>query len=163
MESGCRYRSRCVCFDSRFDCDRLSAAGVTGHQRSDCHVMSGAAGSVAFQTCVQCHQSHAVAAFIVHALAYHWNITLVCAQDLGSSEIFPSYLRHNSNGRFVVVCGDGEYVVYTALAWRNKSFGSGAEFVWAAEPNDFAVRTTKPDAIKAYKNFKVRPLAGAVS
>lgn len=21
------------------------------------------------------------------------------------------------------VCGDGEYVIYTALAWRNKSFG----------------------------------------
>lgn len=78
-------------------------------------------------------------------------------QDLGSSEIFPSYLRHNSNGRFVVVCGDGEYVVYTALAWRNKSFGTGAEFVWALESNDFAVRQTKPDVIKVHKNFKVRP------
>jgi Coatomer WD associated region len=78
------------------------------------------------------------------------------AQDLGSSEIFPSYLRHNSNGRFVVVCGDGEYVVYTALAWRNKSFGTGAEFVWAADANDFAVRQVKPDAIKVYKNFKAR-------
>jgi hypothetical protein len=32
-------------------------------------------------------------------------------------------LKHNSNGRFVTVCGDGEYVIYTALAWRNKSFG----------------------------------------
>jgi hypothetical protein len=37
-------------------------------------------------------------------------------------------LRHNPNGRFVTVCGDGEYVVYTALAWRNKSFGRCA--VW---------------------------------
>lgn len=35
----------------------------------------------------------------------------------------PQSLRHNSNGRFVTVCGDGEYVIYTALAWRNKSFG----------------------------------------
>ncbi len=33
-------------------------------------------------------------------------------------------LQHNPNGRFVTVCGDGEFVVYTALAWRNKSFGS---------------------------------------
>ena len=32
-------------------------------------------------------------------------------------------LQHNPNGRFVTVCGDGEYIVYTALAWRNKSFG----------------------------------------
>lgn len=82
-------------------------------------------------------------------------------QDLGSSEIFPSSLRHNSSGRFVVVCGDGEYVVYTALAWRNKSFGSGADFVWAHEPNDFAVRTTKPDGITVYKNFKVCTLPPA--
>jgi coatomer subunit beta' len=76
-------------------------------------------------------------------------------QDLGSSEIFPAYLKHNSNGRFVVVCGDGEYVIYTALAWRNRSFGKGAEFVWAAESNDFAVRETRPDLIKVFKNFKV--------
>lgn len=45
--------------------------------------------------------------------------------------------------------------MYTALAWRNKSFGKGAEFVWAAESNDFAVRETRPDVIKVYKNFKV--------
>ena len=80
-------------------------------------------------------------------------------QDLGSSEIFPSYLRHNSNGRFVVVCGDGEYVVYTALAWRNKSFGMGAEFAWSLESNDYAVRQIKPDVIKVHKNFKVRAAA----
>ncbi len=36
----------------------------------------------------------------------------------------PQSLAHNPNGRFVTVCGDGEFVVYTALAWRNKSFGS---------------------------------------
>eukprot|EP00887_Chlorella_sp_A99_P008053 scaffold12.g8053.t1 len=27
------------------------------------------------------------------------------------------------------VCGDGEYVIYTALAWRNKAFGSAQEVV----------------------------------
>jgi coatomer subunit beta' len=32
-------------------------------------------------------------------------------------------------GRFVVVCGDGEYNIYTAMALRNKSFGSVQEFV----------------------------------
>ena len=30
---------------------------------------------------------------------------------------------------FVVVCGDGEYIIYTAMALRNKSFGSAQEFV----------------------------------
>lgn len=34
-------------------------------------------------------------------------------------------------GRFVVVCGDGEFIIYTAMALRNKSFGSALEFVWA--------------------------------
>src|SRR4051812_8812056 len=52
-------------------------------------------------------------------------------KELGNCEIFPQTLQHNPNGRFVVVCGDGEYIIYTALAWRNKSFGSALEFVWA--------------------------------
>jgi len=50
-------------------------------------------------------------------------------------------LQHNPNGRFVTVCGDGEYIIYTALAWRNKSFGSALEFVWGNESNDFAIRS----------------------
>ena len=38
--------------------------------------------------------------------------------------------------RFVVVCGDGEYIIYTAMALRNKSFGSALEFVWAADSSE---------------------------
>ncbi len=38
--------------------------------------------------------------------------------------------------RFVVVCGDGEYIIYTAMALRNKSFGSAQEFVWAADSSE---------------------------
>jgi hypothetical protein len=33
-------------------------------------------------------------------------------------------------GRFVAVVGDGEYIIYTALALRNQSFGQGLDFVW---------------------------------
>jgi coatomer subunit beta' len=47
----------------------------------------------------------------------------LAVKDLGSSDIYPQSLQHSPNGRFVTVCGDGEYVIYTALAWRNKSFG----------------------------------------
>lgn len=61
-------------------------------------------------------------------------------KDLGSSDLYPNSLSHNPNGRFVAVCGDGEYIVYTALAWRNKSFGSGDEFVWGNEASEFAIR-----------------------
>ena len=44
--------------------------------------------------------------------------------------VFFSFLR------FVVVCGDGEYIIYTAMALRNKSFGSAQEFVWAADSSE---------------------------
>ena len=39
--------------------------------------------------------------------------------------------------RFVVVCGDGEYIIYTAMALRNKSFGSAQEFVWAHDSSEY--------------------------
>ena len=55
--------------------------------------------------------------------------------------------------RFVVVCGDGEYIIYTAMALRNKSFGSAQEFVWAGDSNEYAVRENS-SSIKVFKNFK---------
>uniref|UniRef100_A0A8B9H8L9 Coatomer subunit beta' n=1 Tax=Astyanax mexicanus TaxID=7994 RepID=A0A8B9H8L9_ASTMX len=54
----------------------------------------------------------------------------LAVKDMGSCEIYPQTIQHNPNGRFVVVCGDGEYIIYTAMALRNKSFGSAQEFVW---------------------------------
>ncbi|GFR46714.1 hypothetical protein Agub_g8337 [Astrephomene gubernaculifera] len=74
-------------------------------------------------------------------------------KDLGSCDLYPQSLQHNPNGRFVVVCGDGEYIVYTALAWRNKAFGSGLEFVWSADSNDYAIRESA-SKLKIYKNFQ---------
>ncbi|KAG0072564.1 hypothetical protein BGZ89_005145 [Linnemannia elongata] len=78
------------------------------------------------------------------------------AKDLGSCEVYPQSLQHSPNGRFVVVCGDGEYIIYTALAWRNKSFGSGLEFVWALDSNEYAVREST-NKVKLFKNFKEKP------
>jgi hypothetical protein len=78
----------------------------------------------------------------------------LAVKDLGSCDLYPQSLAHNPNGRFVVVCGDGEYIVYTALAWRNKSFGSAADFVWSPDSNDFAVREGG-NKVKIFKNFVV--------
>ncbi|KAF9426090.1 hypothetical protein BGZ94_006955 [Podila epigama] len=78
------------------------------------------------------------------------------AKDLGSCEVYPQTLQHSPNGRFVVVCGDGEYIIYTALAWRNKSFGSALEFVWALDSNLYAVREST-SKVKVFKNFKEKP------
>ena len=62
-------------------------------------------------------------------------------------------LFHKFYNRFVVVCGDGEYIIYTAMALRNKSFGSAQEFVWAADSSEYAVRENA-STIKLFKNFK---------
>ncbi|GBL78707.1 Coatomer subunit beta' [Araneus ventricosus] len=74
-------------------------------------------------------------------------------KDMGSCEIYPQTISHNPNGRFVVVCGDGEYIIYTAMALRNKSFGSAEEFVWALDSSEYAVRESST-SVKIFKNFK---------
>ncbi|WVO14159.1 hypothetical protein L204_101790 [Cryptococcus depauperatus] len=77
-------------------------------------------------------------------------------RDLGTTEVYPQSLQHSPNGRFVTVCGDGEYIIYTSLAWRNKAFGNGTSFAWASDSNTYAVQEGK-SKIKVYRNFKERP------
>ncbi|XP_041377525.1 coatomer subunit beta'-like isoform X2 [Gigantopelta aegis] len=77
----------------------------------------------------------------------------LAVKDMGSCEIYPQTIAHNPNGRFVVVCGDGEYIIYTAMALRNKSFGSAQEFVWSMDSSMYAVREGST-SIKIFKNFK---------
>ncbi|KAI4879428.1 hypothetical protein NFI96_017230, partial [Prochilodus magdalenae] len=77
----------------------------------------------------------------------------LAVKDMGSCEIYPQTIQHNPNGRFVVVCGDGEYIIYTAMALRNKSFGSAQEFVWAHDSSEYAIRESN-SLVKIFKNFK---------
>lgn len=77
----------------------------------------------------------------------------VAVKDMGACEIYPQSIQHNPNGRFVVVCGDGEYIIYTAMALRNKAFGSAQEFVWAQDSSEYAIRETS-SSVKIFKNFK---------
>lgn len=72
---------------------------------------------------------------------------------LGTVLCFQS-LKHNPNGRFVVVCGDGEYIIYTALAWRNRSFGSALEFAWSTD-GEYAVRESTSKIKIFSKTFQV--------
>ena len=78
---------------------------------------------------------------------------MIPSKELDVCEIYPQWLSHNSNGRFAVVTGDGEYIIYTALAWRKKSFGNALDFVWALDSGEYAVRES-PSCIKLFKNFK---------
>ncbi|KAF8121048.1 coatomer WD associated region-domain-containing protein [Boletus edulis] len=80
-------------------------------------------------------------------------------KELGTTEIFATNLFHSPNGRFVTVVGDGEYIIYTALAWRNESFGNGLSFAWAGDSNTYAVLESKLK-LRVYKNFKERGGAG---
>merc|ERR1719262_1081720 len=73
-------------------------------------------------------------------------------KEMGQAEIFPQYIAHHPNGRLFAVCGDGEYVIYTAQALRNKSFGAALEFVWSHE-GDYATRDASGKII-VFKNFK---------
>lgn len=80
----------------------------------------------------------------------------VASRELGNTEVYAQTLQHSPNGRFVTVCGDGEYIIYTSLAWRNKAFGPGVGFAWAGDSNTYAVREAGPK-VKVYRNFKERP------
>ncbi|GAA96135.1 uncharacterized protein L969DRAFT_84004 [Mixia osmundae IAM 14324] len=80
----------------------------------------------------------------------------VPVKELGNTEVYAQSLQHSPNGRFVTVCGDGEFIIYTALAWRNKSYGSALGFAWANDSNTYAVRETNTK-IKVFRNFKERP------
>jgi coatomer subunit beta' len=63
------------------------------------------------------------------------------ARDLGACEVYPQNVKHNCNGSFIVVCGDGEYIIYTSQALRNKAFGSALDFVWSGVgTGDYAIR-----------------------
>ncbi|KAF2455125.1 coatomer beta [Lineolata rhizophorae] len=82
-------------------------------------------------------------------------------KDLGSTEIYPQSLLHSPNGRFVAVCGDGEYIIYTALALRNQAFGSALDFAWGSKDNDkdYAIRESST-SVKVFRNFKEKGAGG---
>ncbi|KAF2725754.1 Coatomer, beta' subunit [Polychaeton citri CBS 116435] len=85
-------------------------------------------------------------------------------KELGSTEIYPQTLIHSPNGRFVAVCGDGEYIIYTALALRNQAFGSALDFAWGSKENDkdYAIRESQY-SVKLYRNFKPRNNDGSIN
>ena len=77
----------------------------------------------------------------------------VQAKELGACELYPQQLLHDPKGRLLCACGDGEYIIYTALALKNKSFGSALEFVWATDSGMYAIREST-SKVKIFKDFK---------
>eukprot|EP00287_Rhodomonas_sp_CCMP768_P010439 CAMPEP_0196718458 /NCGR_PEP_ID=MMETSP1091-20130531/1646_1 /TAXON_ID=302021 /ORGANISM="Rhodomonas sp., Strain CCMP768" /LENGTH=1036 /DNA_ID=CAMNT_0042059117 /DNA_START=87 /DNA_END=3197 /DNA_ORIENTATION=- len=75
-------------------------------------------------------------------------------KELGNCEVYPQSLRHDPKGRVAVVCGDGSYIIYTALAWRTKSYGNALEVVWSPS-GDYATREAS-SKVKIFRDFKER-------
>ncbi|CAI5701298.1 unnamed protein product [Peronospora effusa] len=76
------------------------------------------------------------------------------SRDLGSCEVYPQKVQHNSNGRYVVICGDGEYIIYTAQQLRNKAFGAALDFSWSPTgTGDYVVRESI-SKLTLFRNFK---------
>lgn len=78
-------------------------------------------------------------------------------RELGLIEIYPQLLSHSPNGRYAAVCGDGEYIIYTALAWRSKTYGKALDFCWnshdASNATTFAIRESQL-LVKIFKNLQ---------
>ena len=64
----------------------------------------------------------------------------LCIINIISTSIFCYHqaIIHNPNSRLIAVVGDGEYVIYTAQALRNKAFGGCSEFIWSWDGNCYA-------------------------
>lgn len=80
---------------------------------------------------------------------------VVPTRELGNLDSYAQALHHSPNGRFVTAVGDNEYIVYTALAWRNKAFGQGSAFAWSHDSTTYAVKTDDSN-VKIFRNFKER-------
>lgn len=76
----------------------------------------------------------------------------ISVRDMGAAEIYPQYVEHHPNGRLFAVCGDGEFVIYTAQALRNKSFGQATEFVWS-DAGGYATRDAS-GKVTVFQDFK---------
>eukprot|EP00762_Andalucia_godoyi_P006629 ANDGO_05016.mRNA.1 Coatomer subunit beta'-1 len=75
-------------------------------------------------------------------------------KDLGTCETPPRFIKHDPQGRFVAALfGDNDWVVYTAIAWRSKTFGQGSHFAWSsAASGSFGV--LRSGSIITYRNFE---------
>ena len=83
----------------------------------------------------------------------------LATKEIGSTEIFATSLLHSPNGWFITVVGNGEYFIYTSLAWRNKNPRKGISFAWAPDSNTYAVLESKVK-LNIYKSFRERPGTG---
>eukprot|EP00375_Theileria_parva_P003240 XP_765921.1 coatomer beta subunit [Theileria parva strain Muguga] len=74
-------------------------------------------------------------------------------RNIGSSEFFPQEVSHHPNGRFICLCGDSEYIIYTSQGMKSKTFGKASQFVWSFE-GDYA--TYDGFEVSVFSEFTLR-------
>ncbi|CAG4912061.1 unnamed protein product [Colias eurytheme] len=80
-------------------------------------------------------------------------VPIVSMKDMGTCEVYPHSIAYSPNNRFVAVCGDGEFIIYTAAALRTKAFGIAQEFVWSFDSSGYAALENST-TIRIFKSFK---------
>lgn len=71
-------------------------------------------------------------------------------RQIGSCEFYPQSVSWHPNGRFVAVCGEEEYVVYTGQGMKSKTFGRGSHLAWSPT-GDYA--TLSDLQVTVYRDF----------
>ncbi|KAJ1614335.1 coatomer complex beta [Cryptosporidium canis] len=74
-------------------------------------------------------------------------------KELGCSEIYPQDIQFHPNGRFLSICGDEEFVIYTTQALRSKCFGKAIGLSWSVDGHFFAIMEPGGRII-VYNDFK---------
>lgn len=78
-------------------------------------------------------------------------ITLPLKEGITSDQT-PVHLHHSPNGRYITVCGENEWTIYTTLGFRSRAYGNGISFIWCSNSTSFAALNTNR-LITVYKSF----------
>lgn len=73
-------------------------------------------------------------------------------KELGTCDMFPTYIKHSPDGHLFAVCNDKEFSVIRTATFKNAKFGTGTDLVWSPD-KDFAVRDNT--VVKIYRNNEV--------
>ena len=76
---------------------------------------------------------------------------LLSPKELGSTEIYPTYLKHSPNGHNFGLCNRKEFTVIKTASFKTVVSGNGTNLIWSSD-NDFAVLDN--DMLVIYQNFE---------
>uniref|UniRef100_A0A7S1KUN6 Coatomer subunit beta' n=1 Tax=Percolomonas cosmopolitus TaxID=63605 RepID=A0A7S1KUN6_9EUKA len=74
-------------------------------------------------------------------------------KDKGVSDVTAHNIVHAPKGNYIAFSGENEWVIYSPVTMKNKSYGSGVEIVWGNATGQFAVRE-RSGKVKIFKSFK---------